>query len=450
MKASDIYRGPVRKRRVPHRKKRRRWQRPLFMAFCLFFVVLLALRVGSFQSPNENVKAPDPSDEKQPIEEGGFKPEESSNMGLGLFPRLGEKTTQVRVKATGDIMHHIEQAQRIDGAPEEAKRELALVADYLRDADLTFANFEASHDASKPASGYPNFNTPATIFPALKDAGFDVLSTVNNHTLDMRLTGIDQTLDEMRKNDLIPVGSRKEGEKDRFIITEVNGVKIGVLAYSFGFNGIEQAYDRTMLDERVNFIDPDRIKQDIADCKAQGADFIIGSIHNGIEYQTNETDAMRESYRQYAEWGMDAIIGNHPHVVGPFETYKTEDGRDCFIIYACGNFISQQRFEGFNDYRVEHAVVVDMTLEKEGDQHARIISVDFAPLWVRLTQDDKGESYQTLPVEDYLNDPQKKAQLDENEVKRVEEARREVYETLYSKELPETGIKVMGNPMGEK
>lgn len=76
--------------------------------------------------------------------------------------------------------------------------------------------------------------------------------------------------------------------------------------------------------------------------------------------------------------------------------------------------------------------------------------MDFAPLWVRLTRDDKGLNYQTLAVEDYLKNPDKMAQLSKNEVKRVEEARREVYEILYSKDLPETEIKVMENPLDKK
>ena len=419
---------------------------------CLFLVSMVIFSIGPFQGGGGSVQAPAVPQEKGPIEEAypGLGSQASGERN-GLLPASeGEKTSTVRIKATGDIMHHSEQTQRIDDDLEEAKREFALVADYLREADLTMANFEASHDSNKPASGYPMFNTPATIFPAMKDAGFDVLSTVSNHTLDMQLTGVDQVLDLMRENGLIPVGTRKEGEKDRFIITEVNGVKIGILAYSYGFNGIEKAYDKALLDERLNFMEADRIKEDIEACKARGADFIIGSIHNGIEYQTQETQAMRENYRQYAEWGMDAIIGNHPHVVGPFETYRAKDGRDCFIIYGCGNFISQQRYEVFDDYRVEHGVVVDMTIEKKGKDHARLVSVDFAPLWVRLTRDDKGLNYQTLAVEDYLKNPDKMAQLSKKEVKRVEEARREVYETLYSKDLPETEIKVMENPLDKK
>ncbi|WP_053942167.1 CapA family protein [Kallipyga gabonensis] len=452
MKDSDIYRGLYRKEGKGEKTSTGTLRKLILALITFSLVFLVVFSVGPFQGGKGTVKAPAGPQEKGPIEEAHPGSENwPSGNDNALFPKQEEeKGSIIRVKATGDIMHHIEQAQRIDGDLEEAKREFALIADYLCDADLTLANFESSHDSDKPASGYPMFNTPATIFPAMKDAGFDVLSTVNNHTLDMRLTGVDQVLDLMRENGLIPVGTRKEGEKDRFIIMEVNGVKIGILAYSYGFNGIEKAYDKALLDERLNFMESDRIKEDIEACKAQGVDFIIGSIHNGIEYQTRETQAMRENYRQYAEWGMDAIIGNHPHVVGPFETYRAQDGRDCFIIYACGNFISQQRYEVFDDYRVEHGVVVDMAIEKKGRDHARLVSVDFAPLWVRLTRDDKGLNYQTLSVEDYLKNPDKKAQLSDNEVKRVEEARREVYETLYSKELPETEIKVMENPLGEK
>lgn len=458
MKAREIYAGhdgqmepePHQKSKEEHGKgPRKRNRTPKFLLVVILLVSIFGVLHLLSQRKTLVAHKGDPLIEERPLEQTAQSNEAASSTQparpSGDMP-AAEEVKRLRLKAMGDVMHHQSSLARIKDDEEAAKAEFALIRHYLRDADITMANFESAYDPNKKPTGYPRFNAPKTVFPALKDAGFTVLSTVNNHALDMELDAVSNPLRELRAQGITTVGTREKGEK-RYSIIEVKGMRIGLVAYTSTFNGIEANYKRQTLNERVNFKDMSLIKKDLEDLKAEGVDFIIGNCHSGIEYASNEMESLPKEYKQFCEWGMDVVIGNHPHVVEPFETYVTADGRETFIIYACGNFISSQRYENTKNYSTEHGVIVDMQIEQKGKDHARILSVDFQPTWVKRTKNDKGFHYQTLLAEEYLRDPEKRKTLTAQELDRVQKTLDQVYEVLYRKKLPETHIQVMENPL---
>lgn len=408
------------------------WRRAFpLLAFLLIFLLFALLRPSFapfFQEPAEGREESAPqekSQEKETFEEG---------LLADPLPKaeLQEKR-ELRLFAVGDIMHHLEQAQRVDRGLSAAQDEFSLIKPFFSQADLLIGNFESTVHPEKPFSGYPLFNTPEAIFPALKDAGFQVLTTVNNHSLDTGISGVESTLAGIRKAGMVPVGTHLPGKK-RTALVKVKGLQIGICAYSYGFNGLEKAQSPETLDQYVNTLDPASIQKDIEDLRAQGADLILVYPHWGVEYSSAPSPEQRDLARKMIDWGADAVIGNHPHVIQPCEWIEASDGRKGFVLYACGNFISMQRYGQFSDFREEQSVLVEIKVEKLGEGPVEWREVRVHPLWVRESRDQEGLLYQPLLVEEYRTGGPRAEELKENERERVDRAYREIQKQVESLE----------------
>lgn len=368
--------------------------------------------------------------EKGPESSGeAFSSEEGDSSSAWEAPVPEEKVPvgkkRIRIKAVGDIMSHDLQsiyASKL-GTKEKPdyRKQFALVRDFLRDADLTIGNFEATSNDKKPISGYPRFNTKSTIFSALADTGFDVLTTANNHALDGGLEGVVTTLQGIEGAGLHAVGSHRPGE-DRTLIQDVGGMKIGILSYSLNFNGIEESLSREKLASYLNPLDEKMIREDLLSLKEK-TDFIIVYPHWGVEYAAKERQEERELARKMVDWGADLIVGNHPHVVQSGERILSKDGRWGAVAYACGNFISLQRLETLKDIRTEQSLALEIEVEKEAKATKAVIAgIRLHPLWVRAERDKLGYFVQTLRCSDYLPGGAQEAVLKEGEKKRVQQA----------------------------
>ena len=83
-------------------------------------------------------------------------------------------------------------------------------------------------------SSYPTFNTPDSLADALKDTGFDLLSTINNHSFDMSSLGVERTLSTLKSKGFDTVGTRQKTSDDDYIIENVNNIKLGITSYTYG------------------------------------------------------------------------------------------------------------------------------------------------------------------------------------------------------------------------
>lgn len=423
----DANRRTKRKVPSPPRKKGGFFVLVFLFIFLLFALVRPAL-APAFKDLGEERPKPAQSREKAP----------SSSFEEGLLadplPKADlQEVKSLRLFAVGDIMHHLEQAQRVDRGLSAAKDEFSLIRPFFHQADLVIGNFESTSNSNKALSGYPMFNTPEAIFPALKDAGFRILTTVNNHSLDTGISGVESTIKKIRDNDMVPVGTHLPGEK-RTALVDVKGIKLGVLAYAYGFNGLENGQSSQTMDLYLNELNPSEIEADIRDLKGQGADFILVYPHWGEEYSSVPTPAQRDLAQKMIGWGADAVIGNHPHVIQPCEWVEASEGRKGFVLYACGNFISMQRHGQFSDYREEQSVLVELNLEKVGEDPARIKEVRIHPLWVRESRDQEGLLYQPLLAEDYRTGGPKSGDLTDRERSRVDRAYREIKDQVLGQE----------------
>ena len=214
---------------------------------------------------------------------------------------------------------------------------LAPVAPYLSKADLAFCNLETPlAPAGGPYTGYPTFSVPQDIVPALKDAGFDACTTASNHTVDKGFDGLKRTLDVLDANGIRHAGSsRTEQERNTPTIMEVKGVKVALLAYGYGLNGLPLPSGKPWA---VNLIDIPTMLADAKAARAAGAQIVAVAVHAGDEYVQLPNAQQRSVATALAQSGLvDLIYGHHVHVVQPIDKIG-----DVWVAYGMGNLIHKQ------------------------------------------------------------------------------------------------------------
>lgn len=391
-----------------NRKKRLRKKR--LRASLLGLIVIIGITAASFAvrglgSENEKIE------EKPQTEQPQTEPAKEEPAEPQVVPDI-----TINIKATGDIMFHPSQ---IDGAYDAATKSydfhnsFKAVKEILSDADLTIANFEGTTAGNEVYSyqGYPLFNAPDEVLDAIKDAGFDVLSTANNHSLDTRKAGLIRTVQQIQSRGMDSIGTYMEKPQTRVLIKDVQGIKIAFLSYTEMLNGLDSVMSPEDLDTLINIIDETKMKEDIAYAKEQNADVIIAVLHWGNEYARVQTAAQEAVADMLFTEGADIILGSHPHVIQPAKTMEY-DGKTKFVAYSMGNFLSNQRVETLVPYGMsediskytEDGVVIDIEIEKKGETgEVSIKKIEYIPLWVYKGKTaDGGTEHVVYPIMEYI------------------------------------------------
>lgn len=235
--------------------------------------------------------------------------------------------TSFTMLAVGDLMCHAAQlkAARAGGGYSFGEA-FAAVAPTIAAADLAIGNLETTL-SDRGFRGYPAFRSPTAYADALRGAGFDLVSTANNHALDGGARGVGFTTAYLDS-----IGMRHVGTGDPSpAIVEVNGIKVAFVSYTYATNGIRSPFATA-----VNRMDLGRIRADIQSVRPS-VDLVVVFLHWGAEYKTGVEPSTRALGRALVDSGADLVLGSHPHVVRPIEVYN---GR--YIVYSMGNFISGQ------------------------------------------------------------------------------------------------------------
>jgi len=237
-----------------------------------------------------------------------------------------------------------------------------VVKDEISAADIAMADLETTLAGKEQKyTGYPMFNSPDEIADALKDAGFDIIVTSNNHSLDRGAKGALRTIQILKERGLAPLGTySSEEEREQILIKEVNGISFAFLSYTYGTNGIPIPENMPYL---VNLIDEEQILSDIKRAKSK-ADVVVVYLHYGEEYQRTPSKYQRKLAHLILKNGANFIVASHPHVIQPGEWMEVQeaDGEIIkkYIAYSMGNFISAQRFP-----YTEEGLIVKFTVEKD-------------------------------------------------------------------------------------
>ena len=168
---------------------------------------------------------------------------------------------------------------------------------------------------------------------AIKEAGYHVLDLAHNHILDSQIEGVISTADIIEKAGITPIGVYTHEPRDQapLVIKEVNAIKVALLAYSYGFNGIEQYISQEDYNRYLSDLNEDKIKAEVERAEKE-ADITIIMPQMGVEYRLEPTEEQKALYHKMIDWGADIIFGGHSHVVEPSETVE-KDGDKKIIVY---------------------------------------------------------------------------------------------------------------------
>jgi poly-gamma-glutamate capsule biosynthesis protein CapA/YwtB (metallophosphatase superfamily) len=311
--------------------------------------------------------------------------------------------TRLKVSAMGDIMTHgpqIGAAQQKDGSY-DFRSVFEEVKPYLENSDIVMGNLETTISTpEKGYSGYPRFKAPEELLDGLEYAGFNVLTTANNHSFDGGEFGVIHTLDKLDEKGFFHTGTaRTQEERDQVLLIEKNDIKIAVLAYTYGTNGMEAIIDEDKRSYMVNYLrDMDLIREDIRQAREAGAEIIIACMHWGYEYHRKPNEDQEKMADELFAAGVDIIFGSHPHMLQPMERRAmiTDDGeeKEGFVIYSLGNFVSNQR-----DRYKDSGIIVNVEIVKDYDQEKVYLGeIEYVPTWVRRYWQNGKNNYAVLPV----------------------------------------------------
>ncbi len=344
---------------------------------------------------------------------------------------------QVKLSVVGDLMVHswqYNEAYSKETGSYDFMHNFADIKKYFNDSDYVIGNLETVFAGEeKGASDYPCFNTPDSFGDALKDAGFDLLTTANNHCMDQHQQGLFRTIDILNNLGIAHVGTyQSQEERDTILIKEINGIKFAFLSYTYGTNGIPVPEDYM-----VNRMDEALIRSDIQKAKEYHPDMIVILPHMGNEYETYVRDVFKEWTDMMFDAGADIILASHPHVLQPME-YKTiinEDGstRTGFVIYSLGNFISSQTTPPRNA-----GVILNIEIEKTEEEKAVVKRVSFIPTWTQFRLPNGQDRFSVKSVYDMLTLPQEEqtALLRQKDIARLRDIHYETTSMLLGKDIP--------------
>ena len=307
----------------------------------------------------------------------------------------GKSYTQtVKLGAIGDILIHdtvYEDAFSNNGY--DFKPILSNVKDYLLEPDLLLANQETIlGGVDLGLSSYPMFNSPVEVGDALIDAGVDIVSNANNHSLDKLEKGVLKSINYLETAGLPYVGSFKDSDdQQKLRILNKNGIKVAYLSYTYGTNGIPVPIGK---DHLVNLIDRNLMQAEIGRAK-EDSDIIVMSIHWGNEYQRYPTDDQQELAQFLVDEGVDIIFGHHPHVLQPMEWLKAADGRKALVVYSLGNFLSGQMWD-YKDIGGLATIEITKQITAAGTQ-ITLGNPDFLPTFVSSS---KQSNYRVVPLKE--------------------------------------------------
>lgn len=246
------------------------------------------------------------------------------------------KETSLDMVMVGDMLIHgavYEDAQTSNGY--DFKPMVEAIKPIVSNYDLAFYNQESILGGSElGVSTYPRFNSPYEVGDAMLDAGFNIVSLANNHTLDRGITAINNSLNYWKDKDVLTAGSYSSFEdKNNINIKEKNGITYTLLSYTYGTNGIPIPSGKEYL---VDLYNQEKVKEDINRVRDK-VDVLMVSVHWGTEYTHTPNKFQQEQAEYLSSLGVDIVIGHHPHVIQPI----TRIG-NTVVIYSLGNFLSAQ------------------------------------------------------------------------------------------------------------
>ncbi|MBQ7346072.1 MAG: CapA family protein [Oscillospiraceae bacterium] len=424
----------------PPRRRRRRRRRinPTAIIFWLVVVLLILGIIALAVSCSGPSEEPAPSTEPTGIIQQ-TKPDPTTEPTTEpTVPTTEPPVTQTgsaTISATGDMLMHLPCIR--PGAQGDGTYDFTgyfpYLQPYIESADYAVANLEttlAGLDGGYEYHGFPNFNCPDGIVPSLKEVGFDMLLTANNHTYDTLSLGFFRTQQVIEEHGLDHIGTKTSLDVPDYLIKEIDGIQIGMICYTYETNadpyGVslnggadlkenEKDLINTFMKDDVASFTRD-LAQDIADMEADGAEAIVLYIHWGEEYQLEQNSQQEAMAQAACDLGVDVIVGGHPHVIQPIDllTSQTDPEHKTVCLYSTGNALSNQKLGNISYVHTAHTedgILFSFSFAKYSDGTVRVEEVEALPLWINFYTGTT--PYDILPLDQDVTDWSTTLVLDE-------------------------------------
>lgn len=336
------------------------------------------------------------------------------------LPEPEHVVSTATIASTGDLLMHkpvIDTCRQKDGTY-NFESVFRYLTEYSSAADYAVANLETTlYGTGKPYAGFPNFNCPDEIIDGAKEAGFDMLLNANNHSYDTGSDGMHRTISIIKDRGLDYTGIADTEEEVRYLIKDINDIKIGMICYTYetntstekvALNGLPVTQADAPLVNAFDYNNLDIFYNELAghleSMEAEGAEATILYIHWGVEYLTYANDQQKAIAQKLCDMGIDVIVGGHPHVIQPVEllTSTTDENHKTVCLYSMGNAVSNQRLgniKAVSTAHTEDGLLFSVTFEKYSDGTVYLQGVDLLPCWVYRRTDNTGNEYNILPLD---------------------------------------------------
>ena len=250
---------------------------------------------------------------------------------------LKDETSQLSLVMVGDCLIHeaVYNSAKLSDGSYDFTPMFTLVKPIIQEYDLAFYNQESILGGVQLGlSAYPRFNSPYSVGDAMVDAGFNLVSLANNHTLDRGTDAINNSLNYWKNKNVLTSGSYSSFEdRDNILVKNKNGITYALLAYTTVTNGLTRPKNQEYY---LNVYDEEQVKKDISYIRDK-VDLLMVSMHFGNEYSLTQSKEQEQIASYLASLNVDIVIGHHPHVIQPV-TYIG----NTLVMYSLGNFISGQ------------------------------------------------------------------------------------------------------------
>ena len=321
---------------------------------------------------------------------------------------------------------------------------------YISSADLAIGVFEGPMAGKDKGYTTGNFddgkklylNFPDEFAEAVKNAGFGLVTTANNHLMDKGEEGAMRTIDVLDRTGLDHTGSYKNAEdkeKNRVKLVEKDGIKIAVLSYTFCSNYIS---NDDLIDGKYSYITSmisgtegaqfeklkAQVEEDFSQAKSLSPDLILVLPHIGTQFLNTPDQDQEVWFKIFKDNGADIILGDHPHVVEPVEIEKI-NGKNVFTAYCPGNFANRYR-----DKQGDTSMLVDVYIDRASKQ---VIGGSIVPLY---TYAPAGRNYKAVPIYSIVNDTKVQSELTTDDITRVGNAHDIITEVVFGSKMKLTSI----------
>ncbi len=351
------------------------------------------------------------------------------------------------VGSSGDILIHtpVLRAAKVSSGVYDFNSMFQHMIPYVKEMDYAAINLEFGIGKGESDYYQPEmlFRVPTTLIDTVMNTGYTLGLCANNHVSNgSSLTLTEKTYAE---RNLDHIGLRASSSDKRYLVKDINGIKIGFVNYTYGAKTTTTSLVNYFSTNDLTSFYSDMEKQ-LSDMKAEGAEATVLYIHWGNEYETSPNRHQTQMAEKLCEMGVDVIIGGHPHKIQPLELIKAENGNQTVCLYSMGNFISNQTIEAMyggtsattygNDWQLggkcplrdvksryndpnwdkhekdcndnghtEDGLLFEFSFTKYEDGTVLMSGVDVLPTWCYCFQDANNQrDYTIIPLDKSLDD----------------------------------------------